>query len=192
MTDDTDVTTFLMVGKIVKNLFGSSAHSYVYDKGFIDFIPPPMIEKLHKPKTFQLRFRTFCSIMNRCDIIAANVYHDIINVEPPQQHVEPEIHDINVLFMEQAATSSSKTPLLLDPLTLAPIPPSGAHVVPPSLSQTIRHLLFKDETPLKSSATDATTRPPNIFPMLDHDASTMVKEDDPPKKHQCRSKSHHD
>uniref|UniRef100_A0A6N2NKL1 ATP-dependent DNA helicase n=1 Tax=Salix viminalis TaxID=40686 RepID=A0A6N2NKL1_SALVM len=111
VTDGTDVTTFLMVGKTAENFFGSSAHSYVYDKGFIDSIPTPMIDKLQKPKKFQLRFRTFRSIMNRCNIIVANVFDDIIEVESPQQHVEPEFHDINVLLMEQSSASSSAKPL---------------------------------------------------------------------------------
>uniref|UniRef100_A0A6N2KAI7 Uncharacterized protein n=1 Tax=Salix viminalis TaxID=40686 RepID=A0A6N2KAI7_SALVM len=94
VTDGTDVTTFLMVRKSAENFFGSSAHNYVYDKGFIDSIPPPMIDKLQKTKVFQLRFGTFRSIMNRCDIIVANVFDDIIDVEPPQQHVESELHEL--------------------------------------------------------------------------------------------------
>ncbi|KAG5241489.1 replication protein DNA-binding [Salix suchowensis] len=150
VTDDTDVTTFLMVGKTAENFFGSSAHSYLYDKGFIDSIPTPMIDKLQKPKIFQLRFGTFRSIMNRCDIIVANVFDDIIEVESPQ-HVEPQLHDINVPLMEQASASSSAKPLLLDPITPTPIPPSRAHVVAPSQLQTKKHLLSEDDTPLQRS-----------------------------------------
>jgi replication factor A1 len=44
VTDGNDVATFLMVGKTAKNFFGSSTHYYLYDKGFIDCIPPPMID----------------------------------------------------------------------------------------------------------------------------------------------------
>ena len=132
MTDGTDVTTFLMIEKTAENFFSSFAHSYVYDKGFIDFISPPMIDKLQKPKVFQLRFGTFRSIMNRCDIIVANVFDDIIDVEPPQQHVEPELHDIDVPFIEEATASASKKTLLLDPITPAHIPPLRAHADTPS------------------------------------------------------------
>uniref|UniRef100_A0A6N2MUX7 Replication factor A C-terminal domain-containing protein n=1 Tax=Salix viminalis TaxID=40686 RepID=A0A6N2MUX7_SALVM len=103
VTDGTDVTTFLMVGKTAENFFGSSAHSYVYDKGFIDSIPTPMINKLQKPKIFQLRFGTFRSMMNRCDIIVANVFDDITEVKSPQQHIAPELDDSNVPFIEQAS-----------------------------------------------------------------------------------------
>ena len=140
-----------MVGKTAENFFGSSAHSYVYDKGFIDSIPTPMIDKLQKPKIFQLRFRTFRSIMNRCDIIVANVFDDIIEVESPQQHLEPELHDINVPLMEQASASSSAKPLLLDPITPTPIPPPRADVTTPSQSKAKKHLLFDDDTPLQRS-----------------------------------------
>uniref|UniRef100_A0A6N2KS06 Replication factor A C-terminal domain-containing protein n=1 Tax=Salix viminalis TaxID=40686 RepID=A0A6N2KS06_SALVM len=191
VTDETDVTTFLMVGKTVENFFGSSTHSYVYDKGFIDSIPTPMIDKLQKPKIFQLRFITFHLIMNRCDIIVANVFDDIIEVESPQQHVEPELHDINVPLMEQASASSSAKPLSLDPITPTPIPPSRAQVTTPSQSQTKKHLLFEDDTPLKGHilATNTTSEPPDVIPSLDPNASTMLKEDDQPNKRHCPSKS---
>ena len=62
--------------------------------------------------------------MNRYDIIVVNVFDDIIDVEAPQQHVEPKLHDIDVPLTEQVPTSSSKKPLLLDPRTPTPIPPS--------------------------------------------------------------------
>ena len=136
-----------MVGKTAEIFFGSSAHNYVYDKGFIDSISTPMIDKLQKPKIFQLRFGTFRSIMNRCDIIVANVFDDIIEVESPQQHAEPELHDLNVRLTGQHYASSSEEPLLLDPIT-PPIPPSRTDVNTPSQSQTVRQLLFEDETPL--------------------------------------------
>ena len=44
VTDKIDVTNFLMVGKVAENFFGSSAHHYVYDRGFNDLsiIAPPM------------------------------------------------------------------------------------------------------------------------------------------------------
>uniref|UniRef100_A0A6N2LHF7 Replication protein A 70 kDa DNA-binding subunit B/D first OB fold domain-containing protein n=1 Tax=Salix viminalis TaxID=40686 RepID=A0A6N2LHF7_SALVM len=127
----TDVPKFLMVGKTAKFFFGSSAHNYVYDKGFIDSIPTPMIDKLQKPKIFQLRFGTFRSVMNRCDIIVANVFDDIIEVESPQQHDEPKLHDLNVRFTSPQSASSSKEPLLLDPITPTPIQPSRADVNTP-------------------------------------------------------------
>ena len=139
-----------MVGKTAEKFFGSSAHSYVYDKGFIDSIPTPMIDKLQKPKIFQLRFGTFRSVINRCDIIVSNVFDDIIEVDPPQ-HVQPELHDINVPFMKQASASSSAKPLLLNPITPTPIPPPRADVTTPSQSQAKKHLLFEDGTPLQRS-----------------------------------------
>uniref|UniRef100_A0A6N2M013 Replication protein A OB domain-containing protein n=1 Tax=Salix viminalis TaxID=40686 RepID=A0A6N2M013_SALVM len=179
VTDGTDVATFLMVGKTAENFFGSSAHSYVYDKGFIDSIPTPMIEKLQKPKIFQLRFGTFRSVMNRCDIIVANVFDDIIDANSPQ-HVEPELHDINVPFMKQASASSSAKPLLLHPVTPTPIPPSIAHIATPSQSQTKKHLLFEDDTPLQSLTANTSAEPPIVIPLLDPSASTMPKEDDQP------------
>ena len=137
-----------MVGKTAENFFGSSAHNYVYDKGFIDSIPTPMIDKLQKPKIFQLRFGTFRSVMNRCDIIVANVFDDIIEVQSPQQHAEPELHGLNVRLTEQHSASSSKEPLLFDPITPNPIPPSRADVNTPPQSKTVRQLLFEDQTPL--------------------------------------------
>jgi replication factor A1 len=135
-----------MVGKTAENFFGSSAHSYVYDKGFIDSIPPPMIDKLQKPKIFQLRFGTFRSMMNRCDIIVTNVFDDITEVESPQ-HVAPELHDSNVPFIEQTSASSS----LKDPITPTPIPPSRANIASPSPSHAKKHLLFEDDTPVERS-----------------------------------------
>ena len=108
-----------------------------------------MIDKLQKTKVFQLRFGTFRSIMNRCDIIVANVFDDIIDVEPSQQHVESEFHDTDVPFIKKVVASASKRPLLLHPITPAHISPSRAHADTPSQSQTVKHLLFEDETPLK-------------------------------------------
>ncbi|KAF9661387.1 hypothetical protein SADUNF_Sadunf19G0063500 [Salix dunnii] len=147
VTDDTDVTAFLMVKNIAENFTGSFAHNYVYDKGFIDSIPPPVIDKLQKLKVFQLRLGIFCSIMNRCAIIEHN---KLLHVP-------------------------LKKPFILDPITLTPIPPSRAHVVTPS-----------------HSTIDATVGTPNIFSLLDHNASSMSKDDDLPKKYQFQSKSHHD
>ncbi|KAG5240448.1 replication protein DNA-binding [Salix suchowensis] len=192
VTDGTDVTTFLMVGKTAENFFGSSAHSYVYDKGFIDSIPTPMIDKLQKPKIFQLRFGTFRSVMNRCDIIVANVFDDIVEVQSPQQHAEPELHGLNVRLTEQHSASSSKEPLLLDPITPTPIPPSRADVNTPPQSQTVRQLLFEDETPPHSSTTNTAVEPPSVIPLLNPSTSTISKEDDPPAKRHCPSKSHDD
>uniref|UniRef100_A0A6N2MFD4 ATP-dependent DNA helicase n=1 Tax=Salix viminalis TaxID=40686 RepID=A0A6N2MFD4_SALVM len=176
VTDSTDVTTFLMVGKTAENFFGSSAHSYVYDKGFIDSIPTPMIDKLQKPKIFQLRFGTFRSMMNRCDIIVANVFDDITEVESQQQHVEPELHDSNVPLMEQASASSSSK----DPVTPTPIPPFRADITTPSPSHAKKHLLL---------ATTTKAEPQDVIPLVDPSASTMPKEDDQAKKHHCPSKS---
>ncbi|KAF9666670.1 hypothetical protein SADUNF_Sadunf16G0252900 [Salix dunnii] len=124
-----------------------------------------MIDKLQKPKVFQLRFGTFCSIMNRYDIIVVNVFYNIIDVEPPQQHVEPKLHDIDNPFIQEVVASASKKPLLLNPITPTHIPSSRSHVHTPS-----------------RSTTNATVRPPNIFTLLDDNASTMSKEKDPPKK----------
>jgi replication factor A1 len=124
VTDGNDVATFLMVGKTVENFFGSSAHCYLYDKGFIDCIPPPMIEKLNKDKIFQLRFRAFRSVVNRCDIIVTNVFDDIVTAEAPPLPDEPELHIVDVPLNNQAASSSSKVASPLDPTTPTPVPPS--------------------------------------------------------------------
>ncbi|KAF9674372.1 hypothetical protein SADUNF_Sadunf10G0120500 [Salix dunnii] len=94
--------------------------------------------------------------------------------------------------MEQVTASSSKKPLLLDPITPTPIPPSRAHTTTPSQSQAMKHLLFEDDTPLQSSTANTATKSPIVIPSLDPDASTMSKDDDPPKKRHCPSKSHDD
>ncbi|KAF9667871.1 hypothetical protein SADUNF_Sadunf15G0068300 [Salix dunnii] len=106
--------------------------------------------------------------------------------------IEVELHQIKVPLINQATSSSSKEDLILDPITPAPIPPSKAHVVTPSPSQTKRQLLFEDEIPLKSSAIDAISGTPNIIISLDCNASTISKADDPPMKRQCPPKPHHD
>jgi replication factor A1 len=36
VTDEEDFVDFMLVGKIIVNFFGSSTHSYVYDKKFND------------------------------------------------------------------------------------------------------------------------------------------------------------
>ncbi|XP_024438550.1 uncharacterized protein LOC112323665 [Populus trichocarpa] len=128
VTDGNDVATFLMVGKTAENLFGSSAHCYLYDKGFIDCIPPPMIEKLNKDKIFQLRFGAFRSVVNRCDIIVTNVFDDIVTAEAPPLPNEPELHIVDVPLNNQAASSSSKVVSPLDPTTPTPVPPSKTNV----------------------------------------------------------------
>ncbi|KAJ6739107.1 hypothetical protein OIU74_003966 [Salix koriyanagi] len=111
----------------------------------------------------------------------------------PQQHVEPTLHDIDVKFVEEAVADSSKKTLSLDPVTPSHIPPSRAYADTPSQSQAAaKHQRFEDETSLKSSATDATAETPDIFPLLDDNASTMSKDKDLPKKRQCRFKSKND
>ncbi|KAG5254606.1 replication factor [Salix suchowensis] len=79
VTDEIDVTNFLMVGKVAENFFGSSAHHYVYDRGFNDpsKIAPPMASKLNKIYIFQLQFGTFRLTTNRCDILITNVFDDV-------------------------------------------------------------------------------------------------------------------
>jgi replication factor A1 len=124
VTDDNDVATFLMVGKTVENFFGSSSHCYFYDKGFIDCIPPPMIEKLNKDKIFQLRFGAFRSVVNHCDIIVTNVFDDIVTAEAPPLPAEPELHIVDVPLNDQAASSSFKVAFPLDLTTPTPVQPS--------------------------------------------------------------------
>ncbi|KAF9667770.1 hypothetical protein SADUNF_Sadunf15G0058000 [Salix dunnii] len=114
-----------------------------------------------KTQVFQLRFRTFRSIMNHCDIIVANIFDDVIDGESLQQHVEPEFYDINVPFIKEVDAFASKKPLLLNPITLTHISPS---------------------------AIDSTAKALNILSLLDDNTSAMSKEKDPPKKCQCRSK----
>ena len=48
--------------------------------------------------------------------------------------------------------------------------------------------LFK----IHSSTTDTAAEPPSVIPLLDPSPSTMSKEDDPPAKRHCTSKSHDD
>ncbi|KAF9666132.1 hypothetical protein SADUNF_Sadunf16G0197000 [Salix dunnii] len=107
-------------------------------------------------------------------------------------NVEPGLHDINVPLTKRDSASSSRKPLLLEPITPAPIPPSKTQAATPSQSQTIKHLLFEDDKPLQSSTTNIAAKPQKIIPLLDPTASTMSKGDDPPKKHHCPSKSHDD
>ncbi|KAF9677816.1 hypothetical protein SADUNF_Sadunf08G0147100 [Salix dunnii] len=113
-----------------------------------------------------------------------------MDVESPQQNVELGLHDIDVPLTKQDFASSSKKPLLLEPITLAPIPPSRTQAATPSQSQTIKHLLYEDDTPMQR--TDTTAVPLKVIPLLDPNASTMSKGDDPPKKHHYPSKSHDD
>ncbi|KAF9669156.1 hypothetical protein SADUNF_Sadunf14G0078700 [Salix dunnii] len=94
--------------------------------------------------------------------------------------------------MEQHSASSSKKPLLLDPITPTLITPSRPDVSTPAQSQTMRQLLFEDDTPLHSSTTNTAAEPPTIIPSLNPSVSTMSKEDDPPAKRHCPSKSHDD
>jgi len=62
--------------KITKNLFGSFANNYVYDKQFYDpsIVMPQMVAKLDKNWIFQLRFGAFKVGTNRCDMIATNIF----------------------------------------------------------------------------------------------------------------------
>jgi replication factor A1 len=128
-------------------------------RGFIDYIPPPMIEKLNKDKIFQLRFGVFCSVVNHCDIIAINIFDDIITTEAPYLPVEPELHVVDIPLNNQAASSSSKVASPLDPTTSSPVPPSKTNanfsqqpLVSPRQpymvgllpSQIKRQLLFED------------------------------------------------
>lgn len=106
---------------IAKNLFGSFAHNYLYDKGFDDCISPPMIDKLDKVNIFQHRFGAFRSIVNRGDIIITNVFDDNMAAEFPSPHTEPDLHAIKVALADLAASSSSKDVSLLDPTAHAPI-----------------------------------------------------------------------
>jgi replication factor A1 len=48
--DGEDVADFMLVDKITKNLFGSFANNYVYDKQFCDpsIVVPQMVAKLDK------------------------------------------------------------------------------------------------------------------------------------------------
>ena len=164
MTDGNDVATFLIVGKNAENFFGSSAHCYLYDKGFIDCIRLPTIEKLNKDKIFQLRFGAFRSVVNRCDIIVTNVFDDIVTAEAPPLPAEPELYIVDVPLNDQAASSSSKVAFSLDLTTPTPVPPSKTnanfsqqpqvsprqpYMVGSLPSQTKRQLLFEDETSIK-------------------------------------------
>jgi replication factor A1 len=118
-----------------------------------------MIEKLNKDKIFQLRFGVFCSVVNHCDIIAINIFDDIITTEAPYLPVEPELHVFDIPLNNQAASSSSKVASPLDPTTSSPVPPSKTNanfsqqqLVSPRQpymvgllpSQIKRQLLFED------------------------------------------------
>ncbi|KAF9688535.1 hypothetical protein SADUNF_Sadunf02G0207100 [Salix dunnii] len=132
-----------------------------------------------EPRSKSAKQRLKC----KCGGIVLNIFY---------MHVELELHDTEVLLTKQVTASSSKKPLMLDPITPTPIPPSRVHTNIPSQSQTMKHLLFEDDTPLQSSTTDTAVEPPNVIPLLDPDASAMSKDNDPPKKHHCPSKSHDD
>ncbi|KAL9390230.1 hypothetical protein Peur_018835 [Populus x canadensis] len=175
VTDGNDVATFLMVGKTAENFFGSSAHCYLYDKGFIDCIPPPMIEKLNKDKIFQLRFGAFRSVVNRCDIIVTNVFDNILTAEAPPLPDEPELHIIDVPLNNQAASSSSKVVSPLDPTTPTPVPPSKTNV---NFSQQ------PQLSPEQPYMVDVVADPQGGFAPLDRDTSTIAEANDPPSKHQ--------
>ena len=98
VTDEIDVTNFLMVGKVAENFFGSSTHHYVYDRGFNDpsTIAPPMASKLNKIYIFQLRFGTFRSTTNQCDILITNIFDDV-PIEPGdiQQDLPSQISNVD-------------------------------------------------------------------------------------------------
>lgn len=74
--DGEDVANFMLVDKITKNLFGSFANNYVYDKQFCDpsIVVPQMVAKLDKNWIFQMRFGAFKVRTNRCDMIATNIF----------------------------------------------------------------------------------------------------------------------
>ena len=93
-------------------------------RGFIDCIPPPVIENLNKDKIFQLRFGAFCSVVNFCDIIVTNVFDDIVTAEAPQLPAEPELHVVDIPLNDQAASSSSKVAFSLDLTTPSTVLPS--------------------------------------------------------------------
>ncbi|KAF9666437.1 hypothetical protein SADUNF_Sadunf16G0229300 [Salix dunnii] len=81
---------------------------------------------------------------------------------------------------------------MLELITPTPIPSSRTHAATPSQSQTMKHLLFEDDTPLQSSTINTIAKPPNVISLLDPNTSAMSKGDDPPKKCHCPSKSHDD
>ena len=112
VTNEIDVTNFLMVRKVAENFFGSSAHHYVYDRGFNDpsTIPPPMATKLKRIYIFQLRFGTFRSTTNRCDILITNVFDDV-QTEPGdiQQDQLSQISNADE-FINVSAVSSTSDP----------------------------------------------------------------------------------
>lgn len=134
VTDEIDVTNFLMVGKVAENFFGSSAHHYVYDRGFNDpsTIAPPMASKLNRIYIFQLRFGTFRSTTNRCDILITNVFDDV-PIEPGdiQQDQLSQISNvdesINVSVVSSASDPSTpaniaqKNSCSTSPLTINPL-----------------------------------------------------------------------
>uniref|UniRef100_A0A6N2M9U0 ATP-dependent DNA helicase n=1 Tax=Salix viminalis TaxID=40686 RepID=A0A6N2M9U0_SALVM len=132
VTNEIDVTNFLMVGKVAENFFGSSAHQYVYDRGFNDpsTIAPPMASKLNKIFIFQLRFGTFRSTINRCDILITNVFDDVpIESGDIQQDQLSQISNVDESINVFASAADPSTPANIayknssstSPLTINPL-----------------------------------------------------------------------
>jgi replication factor A1 len=121
-----DVTSFIMVGKTVENFFCSTAHHYVYDKGFCDpsTAPPAMIAKLNKSWIFQLHFGAFRPALNRCEIVVANVFDDIEPPTTPAMCVQSQpASNITPSFSEATASISFTQPT---PTTIPALPASSS------------------------------------------------------------------
>uniref|UniRef100_A0A2K1ZKM8 Replication protein A OB domain-containing protein n=1 Tax=Populus trichocarpa TaxID=3694 RepID=A0A2K1ZKM8_POPTR len=117
ITDGEDVTNFLLFGKTAENVFGSSAHHYVYDKKFIDpsVIPLAMTAKLNKNMIFQLRFGAFRSTTNICEIIITNIFDNTTN---------KSIHPLETPTTKVKSSTTSKTSTLLSSMKQVLIAPS--------------------------------------------------------------------
>ncbi|XP_073264393.1 uncharacterized protein [Populus alba] len=152
VTDGEDVTNFLLFGKTAENFFRSSAHHYVYDKKIIDpsVLPPAMAAKLNKSMIFQLRFGTFRSITNRCEVIITNIFDDSINKSiHPLETATPEA--------KSSPTSKTSTPLsYMKQVLKAPSTPQNTvtqlRIAPDSLETPPWNISPNKETSINSEA----------------------------------------
>ena len=119
VTDEKDVTNFLMVGKVVENVFGSLAHHYFYDRGFSDpiIITPPLASKLKKTYIFQLRFGAFQPTTNYYDVVVTNVFNDVPIEQVDMQQEQPQTSNVGAVSNTSIVVSNIARTTPSNPLT---------------------------------------------------------------------------
>jgi len=150
--DGEDVANFFLFGKTTENVFGSTAHHYIYDKKIIDplVIPPTMTAKLNKGMIFQLRLRAFKSTTNICEIIIINIFDDTTN---------NSIHPLETPPIEAKSSTTSKTSTPLSSTKQVPIDQCTPQniviqlkIVPNSLETPPQNISPTNETSLNCGA----------------------------------------